>query len=297
LEKLYGTDARHDHQEDGAVNANGSATAGAEREPAEIDTSRAHVARVYDYLLGGRANFKVDREAAERAYAAWPGGLDGVRADARSHRAVLGRTVRYLVHDAGIRQFLDIGTGIPKENNVHEVAQREAPECRIVYVDRDPIVLAHAHKLLRSTPQGATSYIYGELREPQAILREAAKTLNLSEPIAVMLFGILHFFSDDDRPAEVVRELMAPLPAGSYLALTHLARDVEGDALTETFNRLNAEMVESVILRTHDEVASLFGNLELVEPGVVQLPKWHPDQETADAGPLPMWCGVARKSA
>jgi len=134
---------------------------GPERELAEIDTSVPHATRVYDYLLGGKANFSVDRAAAERAYAAWPGGLDGVRADARAHRAVLGRIVRYLARDAGIRQFLDIGTGIPKEDNVHEVAQREAPESRVVYVDRDPIVLAHAHQLLRSAPEGATSYIYG----------------------------------------------------------------------------------------------------------------------------------------
>jgi hypothetical protein len=277
------------------VKGNGSAAAGAEREPPEIDTTVAHASRVYDYLLGGKANFKVDREASERAYAAWPGGLDGVRADARAHRAVLGRVVRYLVHDAGVRQFLDIGTGIPKENNVHEVAQREVPECRIVYVDRDPIVLAHAHQLLRSAPQGATKYIYGELREPGAITRDAGETLDFSQPTAVMLFGILHFFSDDEDPCGVIRELMSPMAPGSYLALTHLARDVEGGALTETFNRLNSQMAESVTLRTHDEVAQLFGELELIEPGVVQLPKWRPEQGTADAGPLPMWCGVARK--
>lgn len=277
------------------MKGNGSATAGAEREPGEIDTTVAHVARVYDYLLGGKANFKVDRDAAERAYAAWPGGLDGVRADARAHRALLGRVVRHLVHDAGIRQFLDVGTGVPKENNVHEVAQREAPESRIVYVDRDPIVLAHAHQLLRSSPEGATRYIYGELREPQAITRDAAETLDFSRPAAVMLFGILHFFSDDEDPRGVVRELMSPLAPGSYLALTHLARDVEGDAMAETFNRLNVQLAESVVLRTRDEVAGLFGELELVEPGVVQLPQWRPDQATTEAGPVPMWCGLARK--
>ena len=267
---------------------------GPERDPAEIDTSVAHAARVYDYLLGGKANFSVDRAAAERAYAAWPGGLDGVRADARAHRAVLGRIVRYLARGAGIRQFLDIGTGIPKEGNVHEVAQREAPESRVVYVDRDPIVLAHAHQLLRGAPEGATSYIYGELREPGAILRAAAGTLDFSRPVAVMLFGILHFFSDADDPGAVVGQLAASLAPDSYLALSHLARDVEGEALTETFRRLNAVMAESVTLRSHDEVAGLFGGLELVEPGVVQLPQWRPEAGTAPAGPLPMWCGVAR---
>ncbi len=274
---------------------NGNGLSGHEREPGEIDTSVAHVARVYDYLLGGKANFAVDRAAAERAYAAWPGGLDGVRADARVHRAVLGRIVRYLARDAGIRQFLDIGTGIPKQDNVHEVAQREAPESRVVYVDRDPIVLAHAHQLLRGTPEGATTYIYGELREPRAILRAAAGTLDFSRPVAVMLFGILHFFSAAENPRSVVGELIAALAPGSYLALSHLAGDVEGEALAETFRRLNAAMAESVTLRRHDEVAGLFGGLELVEPGVVQLPRWRPEAGSAPAGPLPMWCRVARK--
>jgi hypothetical protein len=136
----------------------------------EIDTSVAHVARVYDYLLGGKANFAVDREAAERAFAFWPGGIDGARADARAHRALLGRVVSYLARDCGIRQFLDIGTGIPKEHNTHEVAQQFAPQSRIVYVDYDPIVLAHAHQLLTSTPDGACAYICGDLREPTEIL-------------------------------------------------------------------------------------------------------------------------------
>jgi hypothetical protein len=281
-------------KEDAALKSNGLA-AGAEREPAEIDTSVAHVARVYDYLLGGKANFKVDRDAAERAYAAWPGGLDGVRADARAHRAVLGRVVRYLVRDAGIRQFLDIGTGIPKENNVHEVAQMEAPESRIVYVDRDPIVLAHAHQLLRSTPEGATRYIQGELREPEAVLSEAGQTLDFSRPTAILIFGVFHFFSDEDDPRGVVSRIMEPMTPGSYLALTHLARDVEGKDLSETFSRLNAVMAESVVLRARDAVAGLFGDLKLVEPGVVQLPEWLPEPGAAPTGPLPMWCGVARK--
>ena len=269
---------------------------GAEREIPEIDTSVPHVARVYDFLLGGKANFKVDREAAERAYAAWPGGLAGVQADARAHRAVLGRVVRYLAGDAGIRQFLDIGTGVPKENNVHEVAQRAALESRVVYVDRDPIVLAHAHALLRGTPEGLTRYISGELRDPEAILAQAAETLDFAQPAAVLLFGILHFFSDDDNPAGVVARLAARLAPGSYVAITHLARDVAGDALTETFGRLNETMAESVVLRTREEVAALFGGLEIVEPGVVQLPQWRPEPDAPAPGPLPMWCGVARKA-
>lgn len=264
----------------------------------EIDTSVAHVTRVYDYLLGGKANFAVDRDAAQRAYAAWPGGLDEVRADARAHRALLGRVIRYLVDEAGIRQFLDIGTGIPKENNVHEIAQRAAAEARIVYVDYDPIVLAHAHKLLASTPEGACAYIYGDLRDPEAILRKAEETLDFGRPAAVVLFGILHFFADSQHPDAIVARLAESLAPGSYLAISHLASDVHGDALAETFDRLNKQMSESVILRSQAEVARFLDGMDLVDPGVVQLPQWRPDpgQEVNQRGrQLPMWCAVGRK--
>jgi hypothetical protein len=280
-----------------AVNIDWPGGNGADREPPEIDTSVAHVARVYDWLLGGTANFRVDRDAAERAYAAWPGGIDGVRADARAHRALLGRVVRYLVREAGIRQFLDIGTGIPREGNVHEVAQREAPGARVVYVDNDPIVLAHAHQLLRGTPEGATRYIFGELREPAVILEAAAQTLDFSRPVAVLLFGVLHFFSPDDLPGSVVGELMAPLAAGSCLAVSHLAADVSGDEMAETFRLLNERMAESVVLRRREEVAGLFGGLEMVAPGVVQLPLWRPEADSPAPGTVPMWCGVGCKTA
>ena len=208
-------------------------------EPTGIDTTKAHGARVYNYLLGGQANFEVDREAAERAYAAWPGGIDAVRADVREHRAAQGRVVRYLVGGAAITQFLDIGSGLPQGDSVHEVALREVPDARVVYVDRDPVVLAHANELLRGTPEGLVSYVYGDLRDPQSILREAAKTLDFSRPAAVLLFGILHFFGVADDPAGLVGQLMAPLAPGSCLALTHLASDLHSEELSETFNRLN----------------------------------------------------------
>jgi hypothetical protein len=279
--------------EEDAVTSNGAPAGSAE--PAEIDTSVAHAARVYDYLLGGRANFKVDREAAARAYIAFPGGLDGVRADVRQHRAALGRMVRYFVEDAGVMQFLDIGTGIPKENNVHEVAQHAASEARIVYVDRDPIVLAHAHQLLRGTREGSISYIYGDLADPQPILAEAAKTLDFSRPTAVMLFGILHFFSDADDPHGLIGQLMAPLAAGSGLAMSHLASDLHSEEMSETFNRLSSRMAETVTLRNHDEVVGLFGGLELVEPGVVQATQWRPDPQTP-AVSSQTWVGAARKN-
>ena len=264
-------------------------------EPAEIDTSVAHAARVYDYLLGGRANFKVDRDVANLVYAAWPGGIDSVRADVRGNRALLGRVVRYFVRDAGITQFLDIGTGIPNENNVHEVAQREAPEARVVYVDKDPIVLAHAHQLLRGTDEGATRYIYGNLHDPQPILREAAKTLDFSRPTAVVLFGILHFFSDADDPRGLLDKFMAPLAPGSYLAISHLAADLQTAEVTEAFKKVNSRMAEQVRMRNHDEVAALLDGLEIVEPGVVQGARWRAEPDTA-APPSAVWCGVGRKS-
>jgi hypothetical protein len=264
-------------------------------EPAEIDTSVAHAARVYDYLLGGRANFKVDREVADLVYAAWPGGIDGVRADVRGVRAQLGRMVRYFVREAGITQFLDIGTGIPKQNNVHEVAQREAPQARVVYVDKDPVVLAHAHQLLRGTDEGATRYIYGDLHDPQPILREAAKTLDFSRPTAVVLYGILHFFSDADDPRGVIGQLMAPLAAGSGLAISQLASDLQTDEVAEAFKQVNSRMAEQVTMRNRDEVVALFEGLELVEPGVVQSMQWRPDLGPATP-PSQVWCGVGRKT-
>jgi hypothetical protein len=266
-------------------------------EPPEIDISVPHVARVYDYLLGGKANFKVDRDAADRAYASFPGGIDGVRADVRAQRAVLGRMVRYLVRDAGIRQFLDIGTGIPAQDNVHQVAQAEAPEARVVYVDKDPIVLAHAHRLLRSAPQGVTSYIYGNLAEPGPILDAARQTLDFDQPVAVMLFGILHFFSDADEPGGLLDQFMTPLAPGSYLAISHLASDVHSEELDETFRRLTESMRESVILRSHDEVLSLFSGLELVEPGVVQITRWRPDPGSSPPPESMAWSGLARKAS
>jgi hypothetical protein len=265
-------------------------------ERAEIDTTKAHGARVYNYLLGGSANFEVDRQAAERAYAAWPGGIDAVRADVREHRAALGRVVRYLARDAGITQFLDIGSGLPQEASVHEVALQESPDARVVYVDRDPVVLAHAHELLRGAQADAVRYVYGDLRDPPSILREAGTTLDFSRPAAVLLFGILHFFADADGPHDLVGRLMAPLAPGSCLALSHLASDLHSDELSETFNRLNSAMAESVTLRSRGEVGALLGGLNLIEPGVVQASRWRPGPGTAVAESQ-MWCGVGRKAS
>jgi hypothetical protein len=234
-------------------------------------------------------------KARLRSSSGWPGGIDAVRSDVREHRAALGRVVRYLVREAGITQFIDIGSGIPGEDSVHEVAQREVPDARIVYVDRDPVVPAHARQLLRGTPEGAVRYVSGELRDPQPILREAATTLDLSRPTAVMLFGILHFFADADDPRGLIGQLTARLVPGSCLALTHLASDLHSAELSETFDRLNSAMAESVTLRSRAQVAELLGGLDLVEPGVVQATQWRPGPLTT-VPESQMWCGVGRKA-
>jgi hypothetical protein len=210
-----------------------------------FDTSVAHVARVYNYWLGGKDNFAADRAAAEQAIAAFP----DIVLSARANRAFLRRSVTYLV-SAGIRQFLDIGTGIPSANNTHEVAQRLAPECRIVYVDNDPVVLAHARALLTSTPEGATSYIEADLRSAEQILETAAETLDFGQPVAIMLMAILQHLSDADDPYGVVGRLLSALPAGSCLALSHPARDIHAAEMAEMAKRLNQMMAEAVTFRS-----------------------------------------------
>jgi hypothetical protein len=261
----------------------------------EIDTSVAHIARVYDYLLGGKANFAVDRALAEMAVAPLPGGLAAVRANVLAHRELLGRVVSYLAGEAGLRQFLDLGTGIPRENNTHEVAQRAASGARVVYVDNDPIVLAHAHKLLTSTPDGATAYIFGDLHEPDAILARAAETLDLSQPVALVIFGVLHFLPEPDDPHAIVARLMAALAPGSYLAISHLALDVEIDELGESFRLANSGLKGSVTLRTREQVLSFFDTLDLIEPGVAALSQWRPDPQAPQPPEAPVWCAVGRK--
>jgi trans-aconitate methyltransferase len=262
----------------------------------EIDTSVAHIARMYDYLLGGKANFAVDREAADFVTSMLPGGADAVRANVRANRELLGRVVRYLAADAGIRQFLDIGTGVPRQDNTHEVAQRLAPDSRIVYVDNDPIVLAHAHQLLTSTPAGATAYIFGDLRDPDTILAKAAETLDLSQPVALVIFGLLHFFTDHDQPQAILAALMAALAPGSYLAVSHLASDVPIDELEASFRELNARMNGTMLARSQGEVAAFFDGLAIDEPGVALAGDWRPGPAAAAPGaPAPIWCAVGRK--
>jgi S-adenosyl methyltransferase len=264
----------------------------------EIDTTRAHPARTYDYLLGGTDNFAVDREAIERGSAAHPGGVETARTNARAQRAFLGQAVRYLAGEVGIRQFLDIGTGIPNGDNVHAVAQQVAPDARIVYVDNDPVVLAHAHTLLVSTPEGSTAYVDGDVRHPASILAQAKATLDLTWPVGLILVGILHAIRDEDDPYGIVAALLDPLPAGSHLVISHLASDIRAEEMAEVFGRFNQTLRAPFVLRSHAEVSRLFDGLETLDPGVVPLNQWRPSGKaaTADDGTvIPAYGAVARK--
>ncbi|MGE5292353.1 MAG: SAM-dependent methyltransferase [Micromonosporaceae bacterium] len=263
----------------------------ADRALPNVDTSVPHIARIYDYWLGGKNNFAADREAAERALAAMPGIMPSVRAN----RAFLTRAVTYLAAEAGIRQFLDIGTGIPSANNTHEVAQKIAPGSRIVYVDNDPIVLAHARALLTSTQGGATAYIDADLRDPGKILRAAARTLDLTKPVAIMLVAILHCIPDDDDPLGIVARLLDGVRSGSYLVITHPVKDTDTGPLAQAAARMNEVMPQKVTPRTTAEVTRFFDGLELVPPGVVQSPLWRNRPGIKITYHDPMWGGVARK--
>ena len=256
-----------------------------------LDTSTAHPARVYDYWLGGKDNFAADREAGEQALKAYPQLAEAVR----SNRAFLVRAVGFLTGPAGVRQFLDIGTGIPSAENTHEVAQREAPDSRIVYVDNDPIVLLHAQTLLRSTAAGACDYIQADLRDPARILSEAGRTLDFGQPVALMLLAILQFIPDDADPWGLVAQLMAPLPPGSYLVVSHPTDDFNPNRQGESIQRYNERVAEQATLRGHEETVRFFAGLELVEPGVVAVAKWRPHSDVEADRPSSMWCGVARK--
>ncbi|MFD1829568.1 SAM-dependent methyltransferase [Streptomyces desertarenae] len=264
-----------------------------DRISARIDTTIAHSARMWDYWLGGKNYYEVDQIAGDQVRRIHPGILDYARAD----RAFLGRAVGYLAGEAGIRQFLDIGTGLPTSDNTHEVAQRIAPQSRIVYTDNDPIVLAHARALLTSTPEGATDYLDADLHDPEAILKGAAGTLDFSQPVAVMLLGIVMFVEDTDQALAIVKRLMDAVPSGSHLVLSHTItapglHDV--DAAVEYWNSVGTPKLHQ---RTPEEVARFFEGLELLEPGVVSCSRWRP--EPSPTGELPdevaFYCGVARK--
>jgi hypothetical protein len=268
----------------------GTTAPGPER-PLASYASVAHVARVYDYLLGGKDNFAVDREAAEKAMRINP----DVVSTARANRAFGIRTTSYLASQAGVRQFLDIGTGMPTNNNIHEVAQSIAPGSRIVYVDHDPIVLTHARALLTSAPEGITDYIEADLREPGEILAEAAQTLDFSRPVAIMLIAILHLILDRDDPYDLVCQLVNAVAPGSYVVISHAASDIGNGAMISMTNRVNELMAQQSVPRTHREVASFFAGLDLLEPGLVRIPEWRPASVSDSAARAQMWGAVGRK--
>jgi hypothetical protein len=257
-----------------------------------IDTSVAHPARVYDYWLGGKDNFAADREAAEQVIAVRP----SILRDVRANRDFLRRSVQYLVSEAGIRQFLDIGTGIPAANNTHEVAQAIEPATQVVYVDNDPIVLAHARALLNPAPGGRTDYLDADLRDPDHILTLAGNTLDLSQPIGLLLIGVLHLIGDDEDPYGLTGRLLEPLPPGSHLAATHPASDIDAHVVAEGARRYNERVVTPQTRRSQAQFARFFDTLELVEPGVVQCHRWRPDPtEPAPSGQVSAHCAVGRK--
>src|SRR5450755_413667 len=241
----------------------------------DIDTSVPHTARMYDYILGVKDNFAVDRQAAARAMAANP----HLATAMRENRALMRRMVRWLAADAGIRQFLDIGTGLPTSPNVHEIAQAAAPGSRIVYVDNDPIVLTHARALLTSNPGGATAYIHADLRDPDKILGDPRllSTLDLSQPVALTVLGVLHFIPDEDDPWDIVGRLVAALPSGSYLAVQHPTRDFYPEGAGNDRAYRNAGIAFQY--RTKDQFARFLTGLELVPPGIQLMSEWRAEDE------------------
>jgi S-adenosyl methyltransferase len=264
---------------------------GDEREVPKIDTNVAHIARVYDYWLGGKDNFAVDREIGDKVLQVHPETVLSVQAN----RKFLARSVRQLAANEGVRQFLDIGTGLPSGNNTHEVAQAVRPEARVVYVDNDPIVLAHARALLTSSPEGATAYLDADIKDTDEILAGAARLLDFSQPVAIMLVAVLHMLRDEEDPQRIVDRFMAAVPAGSFLVISHLASDVQQEAMAEMGRRLNQSMTQQFTMRTRAQVTGFFDGLTLLDPGVVLTHQWRPDSEADAETPGVLWAGVARK--
>lgn len=262
-------------------------------EPVDLRSDVPHSARMYDYWLGGKTNFAPDRELGE----AFDQFIPGIREMARENRRFLGRAVRFLAGEAGLRQFLDVGTGIPTEGNTHEVAQAVAPESRIVYVDNDPIVLAHARALMTGDPRGRTAYLHADLTRPRSILDHPllARTLDLSQPVGLSLVAVLMLLKDEEDPWGLTAELMDALAPGSYVAVTHPGLDFDPEALGAA-SAGAAQAGVTLVPRTREQVARFFQGWELVEPGVVPVLAWRPDGEPpANPDAAYYWSGVARK--
>jgi hypothetical protein len=257
-----------------------------------FDISKAHQARIYDYYLGGKDNYETDRTAGDAYAQVYP----DLVFTARANRAFLGRVVRYLAGEAGIRQFLDIGTGIPTAGNTHEVAQEIAPESRVVYVDYDPVVLAHARALLDSHESGATEYIDADLRDVDTILDQAGRLLDFTEPVAVTLVAILHAIPDDADPHAIVARLLDAVPPGSYLALSHMGADLLAPETNEGLQNITGRVSQQQYsYRTSEQVTRFFDGTDLVPPGLVRVEEWRAGPATAETGTSSLWAGVGRK--
>ncbi|NYH42092.1 hypothetical protein HNR22_001819 [Micromonospora jinlongensis] len=257
-------------------------------EPAKIDTTVPHSARIWNYWLGGKDNFEIDRQAGEQVRQLFPAMIE----TARESRAFLSRAVRFLAGEAGIGQFLDVGTGLPTADNTHEVAQRVNPRSRVVYVDNDPMVLAHARALLVGSPEGLTRYIHADLREPAAVLRQAAEHLDLTRPVAVLLFGVMGHVGDDDEAVAIIRTLLDAMPSGSYVALSDGTDTSAG--VVESHRQYNESGALPYHLRSPQRLARFFEGLELVEPGLVPFTHWRPEHDGAPTD-LDGYCAVGRK--
>jgi O-methyltransferase involved in polyketide biosynthesis len=260
--------------------------------PPKIDTSVSHSARIWNYWLGGKDNYPVDQQVGEQILGFVPELVRSARAD----RYFLARAVRYLAGQ-GIRQFLDIGTGLPTVDNTHEVAQRAAPESKIVYVDNDPLVLVHARALLTSSPEGACDYIDADLHDPESIVRQAARTLDFGRPIAVMMLGIVNFIMDTDQAVQIVRQLMDATVPGSYLVISHPTTEVDAAPMTEAVRFWNQQGSAPMTLRTREELLRFFDGMELIDPGVVTCSRWRPDvMDIGETIDVTHFGGVARKT-
>ncbi|MGW5861732.1 SAM-dependent methyltransferase [Streptomyces sp. NPDC055239] len=256
-----------------------------------LNTGVAHNARVWNYWIGGKDNYEIDKQVGDQVVTMFPVIRDVARAD----RQFLGRTVRFLTADCGVRQFLDIGTGLPTVDNTHEIAQRIAPESRIVYVDNDPIVLVHARSLLTGTPQGVTDYIDADIHHPDGVMEGASATLDLDQPVAVMMLGILNFVLDTGEAQDIVRRIMAAVPSGSYLALTHPTTDTDlgGEGNVEAMKFWNENATPPITARSRAEISSFFDGLDLVTPGLVSCAQWRVDSNSPVE--LPQFGAVALK--
>ena len=261
-------------------------------EPAnlKLDASTPHSARLWNYWLGGKDNFQPDREAGD----AIAGMLPSIVTLAQEDRKFLRRSVQHMVRDGGVRQILDIGTGLPTANNTHEVAQAVAPETKVVYVDNDPLVLVHARALLAGTPEGKTEYIEADLNDPETILRAAANTLDFTKPVALTLLGIVHFIRDDEAALDAVRALVNAVPSGSYLVIAHGCYDINTDEAKRIVDFWNERGTPKIKYRSAEQITQFFSGLRLLEPGVVPCNRWRPDDDAGDVD-VNQFCGVAIK--